>query len=153
MRQVPSWTEYYMDMARLVATRSKDPSTQVGAVIVDSSGRIVSTGYNGFPPKVQDTEERWKRPQKYSRVVHAEMNAIGHAARRGTSLLGSTLYCTHFPCNKAGCARLIITAGISCVVAGKAPCGWDDDSEWSTSLFTEAGVAWVIYETDRDAEI
>src|SRR3546814_12912837 len=82
------------------------PSTQVGAVLVDADNHIIATGYNGFPPGIEETPARWQRPDKYERVIHAEMNAIAHAARAGHSTAGATLYCTHFPCNQvAGADR------------------------------------------------
>ena len=99
---------------------------------------------NGFPPGIEETEARWKRPDKYRRVIHAEMNAIGWAARKGISTVGATLYCTHFPCNQVGCARLIIAAGIKHIVAGQPPNGWDDDHKFAKELFDEAGVTYEI---------
>ncbi len=144
MRDVLSWKQYLCGFAGWAAIRSKDPSTQVGAVIVDDDGHILMTGFNGFPAGVLETEERWERPAKYVRVVHAEMNAIGHCAKRGIATEGATLYCTHFPCNTAGCARLIITAGIKHVVAGLPPHGWDQEHEISKEMFHEAGVTWEM---------
>lgn len=144
MRDVDDWKTYLYQFARQAATRSKDPSTQVGAILVDRDNHVVMTGFNGFPPGIDETPERWERPAKYQRVIHAEMNAIGHAARKGISTEGATLYCTHFPCNKVGCARLIIAAGIKHVVAGPPPHGWDEDHAFSQSLFREAGVTYEI---------
>lgn len=142
MRNVLSWVDYLYSFAVTASTRSKDPSTQVGATLVDEDNHIIATGYNGFPPGIKETEERWQRPEKYRRVIHAEMNAIGWAARKGIATAGATLYCTHFPCNKVGCARLIIAAGIKHVVAGQPPHGWDEDHEFAKSLFDEAGVTY-----------
>lgn len=142
MRKVLDWNRFLFGFAAWSATRSKDPSTQVGAALVDQDNHIIMTGYNGFPPDVLETEERWQRPQKYDRVVHAEMNAIGHAARKGLATEGATLYCTHFPCNQAGCARLIITAGIKHIIAGNPPYGWDEDHEKAREMFDEVGVTW-----------
>src|SRR3546814_4797914 len=90
MRIVPTWTSYFMRIAQDVASRSKDPSTQVGAVLVDADNHIIATGYNGFPPGIEETPARWQRPDKYERVIHAEMNAIAHAARAGHSTAGAT---------------------------------------------------------------
>lgn len=142
MRTVPTWDQYFMTMASAATLRSKDSNTQVGAVIVSSTNSIIMTGFNGFAPGVLETEERWQRPQKYDRVIHAETNAIGRAAREGRATNGATLYCTHFPCNKAGCARLIIAAGIKRVVAGAPPRGWDEDHEMAKEMFNEAGISW-----------
>ena len=78
---VLSWDEYFMGLAHLSAMRSKDPSTQVGAVIVSGEHRVVSIGYNGFPNGCSDDEFPWDREgdfgaTKYPYVVHAELNAI-----------------------------------------------------------------------------
>ena len=112
-----SWDEYFMGVALLAAQRSKDPSTQVGACIVDANNRILSTGYNGFPKGCSDDEFPWNRDDtlgetKYPFVVHAELNAILNAS--GKSLAGATLYVALFPCNE--CAKAIIQSGITEVV-------------------------------------
>lgn len=112
-----SWDEYFMGVALLAAQRSKDPSTQVGACIVDSNKRILSTGYNGFPHGCSDDDFPWNRDEslgetKYPFVVHAELNAILNAS--GKSLAGATLYVALFPCNE--CAKAIIQSGIKEVV-------------------------------------
>ena len=112
-----SWDDYFMGVALLASQRSKDPSTRVGACIIDSSNRILSTGYNGFPQGCSDDEFPWNRDEslgetKYQFVVHAELNAILNA--RGKSLEGSKLYVALFPCNE--CAKAIIQAGIKEVI-------------------------------------
>lgn len=119
---VPSWEETFMDMARIVSKRSKDPSTQVGACIVGNNNIILALGYNGFPRGCSDDEFPWgKDPEddilehKYMYVVHAEANAILNTS--GASLKGSTLYVTMFPCNE--CAKLIIQSGIKKVITAR----------------------------------
>ena len=112
-----SWDEYFMGVALLAAQRSKDPSTQVGACIVDGDKRILSTGYNGFPHGCSDDDFPWNRDDsrgetKYQFVVHAELNAILNAS--GKDLHGSTVYVALFPCNE--CAKAIIQSGITEVV-------------------------------------
>ena len=112
-----SWDEYFMGVALLASQRSKDPSTQVGACIVDGDKRILSTGYNGFPKGCSDDEFPWNRDDskgdtKYSYVVHAELNAILNAS--GKKLAGATLYVGLFPCNE--CAKAIIQSGIKEVI-------------------------------------
>ena len=112
-----SWDEYFMGVAILASMRSKDPSTQVGACIVDSDNRILSTGYNGFPSGCTDDEYPWDREGEYDKtkypfVVHAELNAILNA--RGKNLTNSKIYVALFPCNE--CAKAIIQAGIKEVV-------------------------------------
>ena len=112
-----TWDDYFMAVAFLSAMRSKDPSTQVGAAIVNPQRRIVGIGYNGFPAGCSDDALPWGRTgdgeldTKYPYVVHAETNAILNA--RG-SVAGCTLYVALFPCNE--CAKLIIQAGIKEVV-------------------------------------
>ena len=111
-----SWNEYFMGVASLSAKRSKDPSTQVGACVVNEDKRIIGIGYNGFPMGCSDEVYPWgKSPNyldsKYPYVVHAEPNAILNCT---SSLKGATLYVTLFPCNE--CAKLIIQAGIKEIV-------------------------------------
>ena len=112
-----SWDEYFMGVALLASQRSKDPSTQVGACIVDKQNCILSTGYNGFPQGCSDDEFPWNRDEsagetKYQYVVHAELNAILNS--RGKNLAGSKLYVGLFPCNE--CAKAIIQSGVKEVI-------------------------------------
>ena len=111
-----SWDEYFMGVAMLSALRSKDPSTKVGACIVNQNKRIVGIGYNGLPCGCNDDEFPWERnggflDTKYAYVVHAEPNAILNST---SDLTGATLYVTLFPCNE--CAKLIIQSGIREIV-------------------------------------
>ena len=113
---VLTWEEYFMGLAHLSGLRSKDPNTQVGAVIVDENNRVVSIGYNGFPSGVSDDEFPWGREggvldTKYAFVVHAELNAILNSQR---SVRGCSLYVSLFPCNE--CAKAIIQAGIKRII-------------------------------------
>lgn len=102
------WEHYFLEIAQAVAAKSKDPSTKVGAVIVDKNHKIISTGYNGFLPKYPDTEENWTKPLKYSLVVHAELNSLLYAKQ---DLKDCTLYCTLQPC--AECMKALLVAGVS----------------------------------------
>ncbi|MEK7498508.1 MAG: dCMP deaminase family protein [Patescibacteria group bacterium] len=110
--------DWYMATAMLAAQRSKDPNTQVGACIVNSSGIIIATGYNGLPRGCSDDDFPWSREAenpldtKYPYVVHAESNAILN--KNIASLDLCQLYGTLFPCD--GCAKLIIQAGIEEVI-------------------------------------
>ena len=84
------WDLRFLDLARLVSTWSKDPSTQTGAVIVSPDRRVVSVGFNGFPQNMIDLPENYSnREEKYSRIVHCEMNALLFAKE---STVGCTLY-------------------------------------------------------------
>ncbi|XP_045453578.1 deoxycytidylate deaminase [Melitaea cinxia] len=112
------WKEYFMAMAFLAAKRSKDPSFQVGACIVNEENRIVGVGYNGMPTGCSDDEFPWGKntpsplDSKYLYVCHAEMNAIINS--NSTDVKNCTIYVTLFPCNE--CAKLIIQSGIKEVV-------------------------------------
>lgn len=113
-----SWDEYFMGVAILASQRSKDPSTQVGACIVNDDNKIMSVGYNGFPRGCSDDEFPWERigekdsDTKYPYVCHAELNAILNAG--GNNLSGCRIYVALFPCNE--CAKAIIQAGIKEVI-------------------------------------
>ena len=108
----PSWDEYFMATAFLIATRSACQRLNVGCVIVSKGthkNRIIAAGYNGFLPGAPHIS-RIDNDHEQS-TVHAEQNAISDAARRGVSLSGSTAYITHFPC--IVCAKLLVAAGIN----------------------------------------
>ena len=116
---VLDWDTTFMGMAKLIAQRSKDEHTQVGAVIVGKDKRILSLGYNGMPNGLSDDEDIWNKTgditkQKYSYVCHAEANAILNYRGSGGSLENSTIYVTLFPCNE--CAKMIVQSGIKEVV-------------------------------------
>ncbi len=108
-----NWDEYFMGIAVLSAMRSKDPSTQVGACIVDNNHKIVSVGYNGMPTGINEDEIPWGHGEglesKYLYVCHAELNALLNT-RDGPGLKGCSCYVTLFPCNE--CAKALIQAGI-----------------------------------------
>lgn len=112
-----SWEEYFMGIAILSAQRSKDPSTQVGACIVDANNKVVSIGYNGMPRGVDDEQIPWGHGEgidsKYLYVCHAEFNAILNT-RDGSALSGCRIYVTLFPCNE--CAKAIVQTGIKEII-------------------------------------
>ena len=114
---VLSWDEYFMSIALISAQRSKDPSTQVGACIVDENNHIIGIGYNGFPNGCKDDDFPWEKQSddvlntKYPYVCHAEMNAILNATQR--RLEGCRMFVTLHPCNE--CAKMIIQCGIQTV--------------------------------------
>ena len=136
-----SWDDYFICVAFLSAQRSKDPNTQVGACIVNTSKRIVGIGYNGFPQGCSDDILPWRRDgdfleKKYAYVCHAEANAILN--KGGADLHGSTLYVDLFPCNE--CAKLIIQAGIREVVYLHDTYHDTDGCRASRILFQMSGV-------------
>jgi len=140
--QTYKWHKRFLDLAKHISTWSKDPSTQVGAVIVDNSKRIISTGYNGFSMGVHDNIERLEnRDIKYEMIVHGEINAIVFARQ---DLTNTTLYTYPFmPCSR--CASIVIQSGIKTVVApfNNNP-RWKDSFEITQTLFAEAGVELIL---------
>ena len=145
------WTRRYLDMAKEVATWSKDPSVKVGAVAVGSKGQILSQGYNGFPRGIKDTDARYNnREEKYKFVVHGEMNAIYNACHNGVSLEGATLYVTGLPvCSE--CAKGIIQVGITKVIMEypkNIPDRWRVSSRDTELMFREAGMIRQYHETE-----
>ena len=119
----PSWEKFFLDLARMVSTRSTCLRRQVGAVVVRDK-RILATGYNGAPSGMEHCDrvgcirEQLKVPSgerhEICRAIHAEQNAIIQAATFGVSLAGGTIYITHHPC--VLCSKMIINAGIKKVV-------------------------------------
>ena len=142
-----AWGDRYIHLAKEISTWSKDPSTQVGAVVIGNNGEVLSQGYNGFPRSIKDTPQRLKdRGKKYNLVVHAEMNAIYNASLNGVSLKGSTLYVYGLPiCNE--CAKGVIQVGIDKVIATR-PADynkeWDESIKDAKALFKEAEVEYII---------
>lgn len=120
----PDWPEYFVNMAYVISTRSKDPSTKCGAVITDKNYRVISTGYNGNFQNIDDSLISWERPEKYTTVVHAEMNALIFAK---VDLSGCYCFTTTIPCSN--CCKHLIQAGISKFYYGKHPAKICDDKE------------------------
>lgn len=142
-----TWDDYFLRLARAVAAKSKDASTQVGCVIVGPDREVRSTGYNGFPRGADDDRADWHvRPLKYKVTEHAERNAIYNAARHGAGLKGCTIYVPWHPCSD--CARGVIQSGIAAVVLDPGydmdPAlreRWADDLAVAADLFETCGVA------------
>ena len=108
------WDLRFLGLARTVSSWSKDPSTQVGAVIVRPDKTVASVGYNGFPRNMPDFPELYaNRDEKYSRIIHAEINAVLHAREQIT---GYTLYTYPLlPCDR--CMVQMMQAGIKRIVS------------------------------------
>ena len=140
-----SWREYLMGFARHASRKSKDPSTQVGAVAVGPQNQIVEAGFNGLPRGVADAPERMERPAKYLWTSHAEENLVATAAR--ARLAGTTVYVTHLPC--ARCARMLIQAGVIKVIYdGGATSMPQEEFDVAMQMFHEAGVAVEPYDKE-----
>ena len=144
------WDIRFLKLAKEISTWSKDPSSKIGAVIVNDDRRILATGYNGFPRGVEDTHERLSdREQKYPLIIHAELNALLNALYSGVSAKDATLYVYGLPiCSD--CTKSVIQSGIKRVVLPQienAPEKWR--TAWtnvSEPMFKEAGV--VIRKVD-----
>lgn len=136
-----TWDKRYLELAKLISTWSKDPSTKIGAVVVGDSGQVLAQGYNGFPRGMSDLDELYgDRELKYKRICHAEMNAIYNASRTGVSLYGSTIYVYGLPiCHE--CAKAVIQVGISRVVMQSMDTDrWGESCNLAQRFFREAGV-------------
>jgi len=152
--QRPSWDQYFMDITRLVATRSTCLRRQVGAILVKERN-ILATGYNGVPSGISHCEavgclrEKHKVPSgerhELCRGLHAEQNAIIQAARHGINIDGSTLYCTTMPC--IICTKMLINAGIKTVIYAE---GYSD--ELAREMIAETGIT-VIHFTSGIQEL
>lgn len=132
------WDRRFIELAKHVASWSKDPSTQTGAVIVDKNRRVVSVGYNGLSKGVEDTPERLNnRDIKYKIIVHCERNAIIFAQR---DLSGYTMYTWPFM-SCSTCASMVIQAGITrCVAPQNDNPRWQEEFVLAREIFAEAGV-------------
>lgn len=136
-----NWDEYFFNMCDVVASRSKDPSTKIGAVITSKNNTIIATGFNGFPKRVYEGGNRKERPQKYLYTVHAEMNAITFSDYAKTSESSTKIYVNNIPpCNV--CAGLIINAGIKEVniINKEVPEQWKASCRVGLEMFIETDV-------------
>ncbi|KAL0829945.1 hypothetical protein ABMA28_003417 [Loxostege sticticalis] len=146
------WTEYFMATAFLAAKRSKDPSYQVGACVVNKENKIVGVGYNGMPTGCSDEEFPWGKntssplDNKHMYVCHAEMNAILN--KNSADVKNCTIYVGLFPCNE--CAKIIIQSGITEVVYLSDEKGKKPIYQASKRMFDATGVKYWQYKPKRD---
>lgn len=148
------WLHHWFREAALWASMSKDPSTKVGAVLVEPDlKRSIATGYNGLPAQVADHPDILNnRDLKYARVIHAELNAVLNAARYGRSTAGAIVFVTTPPCgHDNGCAKLLLGAGVSKVFAIEPSPQRDERIGCSAgrSLLLEGGVRSVWMPMDE----
>jgi len=140
------WDDYFMTMVYLVAMKSKDEQTHMGAIVVGPDREIRSTGYNSFVRGIKDDiPTRQERPEKYFWFEHAERNAIYNSSLIGVSLKDCTLYTNGVPC--ADCGRAVVQAGIKYVVVDKNWSNgdtWDESAKRTLVLFDEADI-WLRY--------
>jgi dCMP deaminase len=144
MEQSDKWDRRFIELAKLISSWSKDPSTQAGAVITDNKRRVISMGYNGLAQGVEDLPERLNnREIKYKMFVHAERNAIIFARQ---SLENCTIYIWPFMTCGA-CAAMVIQSGITRVVAPHSDNErWVYDFELATQQYKEAGVELCLFD-------
>lgn len=143
----PSWDEYFMDITKVVATRSTCLRRQIGAVIVKEH-RLLSTGYNGAPRDLAHCSEIGcvravnqvpsGERQELCRGLHAEQSAVVQAAMYGVSIRDATIYCTHQPCS--ACTKILINAGIKRIVYQ-----YSYPDKLAEQLVAEAGIEYVCF--------
>ena len=146
--QRPSWDKYFIEITRLVATRSTCLRRGVGALLVKNRN-ILTTGYNGAPSGIkhcdksgcirQQTNTPSGERHELCRGLHAEQNAIIQAAKHGVNIDGATLYCTTMPC--VICAKMLINSGVRRVVFDES---YSD--ELARAMFIESGVEIEYFE-------
>lgn len=147
-----SWDECFMRIANVIAQRSKDPSTQAGAVIADQNNVVVGLGYNGFPRGIDNNNLTWERDgsfldTKYAYICHAEENAVYNSNKPTKAC---KLYCTLFPCNE--CAKTIIQNGIEEVIFESDKYHDGEPFTASRRLLEAAGVKCRQYISDFSKE-
>ena len=146
------WDRHFLGLAEYISRASKDPSTKVGAVIVNPATNLVlGLGYNGFPRGIEDTEERYNdRELKYKLVVHAEVNAIlmaGKGARVGTLYTWPSFM---LPPICTDCCKVAIQAGIKEIVGfivdedklSERQLRWKDSIMLARQMCDEAGISY-----------
>lgn len=141
----PSWDDYFMTIARIVATRATCDRLHAGAVLVKNK-RIVSTGYNGSPPNLPHCDDSGHLLEEGHcvRTIHAEHNALLQAAvTGGTGTQGATLYTMYSPC--IHCAKYVVAAGVIRVVVGKVY-----RNETVKEYLEKAGIQYDVYPLNKD---
>ncbi|MAF25774.1 CMP deaminase [bacterium] len=138
------WDVRFLRLAKEVSTWSKDPGSQVGAVIADSKHRLRATGYNGFPPGIKDDERLQNRSTKLAHTIHAEDNAIAFSF--GADLRDCSIYIFGLPpCSN--CSLKIIRSGIRRVVSlPEVSDSWREDCALAEKLLSEANIETVKIE-------
>ncbi len=152
------WMHRFMRLAKEVSTWSKDPSTRIGAVIVDDERRILSTGYNGFPAGIADDSRLLNREEKYPLIIHGEANAILNVVGNGVSIKNANLFVYGLPvCGE--CAKLVCQSGIKKVVMGPKS-KFSGNEKWmnawtniSKPMFDERGIESVFMEMEEDSSL
>lgn len=147
MNKLEKWDLRFLTLAKNISQWSKDPSTKVGAIIVDTDRRIISTGYNGLPQKFSDYDTILNdRDLKYEYIIHAEINALIFSK---SSIDGYTLFTYPFlPCSR--CSSIFVQAGIARVVSPKNNIDrWEKNLSLTRNILKEAGVEYVEYNLEN----
>lgn len=150
-----SWDEYFMRMVYLCSSKSKDPSTQIGAVnVIDK--QVLSTGYNGICRDVEDSiPSRLVAPEKYFWFEHGERNSCYSAARKGIKLEGATMYTQDIPCSD--CCRAVVQSGIKELIIHKQwhdiwadmqGNNWHESQDRSCQMLEEAGIPIILFDQE-----
>lgn len=138
LRKIVNW----IPVVQAVSQLSRDTGTKVGAIAFSDDCDILSVGYNGHPRGVSDFPERSERPEKYLWTAHAEENMVAQAARKGISLVGSTVIISPlYPC--MACSRMMIQAGVKNIVVhshGVVNSRWIEEQEKALTMLKEAGI-------------
>lgn len=135
------WDRYFLQLAEVVSTRSPDPSTKHGCVLVDKNNRVLSTGYNGPIQGLSSELIEWERPQKYLWMIHAEDNAVTFAK---CDLEGSTAYITGRPC--VPCLRRLVQSGVKSIVFGdrEAKCITEEEKIVSQKIVKDKQIKFLL---------
>lgn len=151
---ISSWDEYYLSLALLASRKSKDPATKVGCILVHEDGRQVAMGFNGFLPKIDESNFTWNKTSenysenKYAYVLHAEENAILHSQE---SLDGATAYVTLFPCNR--CALMLAKKKIKKIVYLDQGDTSKEYYKASIKILKAANIDCVQYDIDKIKDV
>lgn len=140
------WDQWFLGMATYVSSASKDPSTQVGAVIIRPDRTIASLGYNGFPRGIADNERLHDRDVKYELIVHAEMNAVLNAKEK---LNGCTLYSYPIPPCSHCCVHLVQCGIRRLVSVMNYPERWQKSVDQTIAICKEVGIEFRLYGMER----
>ena len=153
-----TWNEYFMYIAELVALRSKDPHTQVGAVIVNEENKIMSVGYNGAPRDFDDNKVPWNRDpqlpytqQKYPYICHAELNAVINYGGPLKDFKNSTVFVTLFPCDS--CVKLLSQIGVKKVIYLYDYHHDEPIYEASRIILDECGIEYKQFKKESNIEV
>ncbi len=144
----PMHSIYFRQLYLYAMNHSNDPSTQNAALLTDDGSGIIAMECNNIPKKVNDSDDRWERPQKYHYVEHAERNVLYKAAMMGMPTLGLTMYCPWYSCSN--CARAIIQCGIKRVIGHKeyldrTPDRWKESCDIGLTMMREAGIECLFW--------